>query len=68
MTKPKLIASHYTIAQVTRLTGVEYNRIRSAMARVPGCQTTIAGTKMIAAEFVPKIRAAAQAIKKERGE
>lgn len=64
MTKPKLIASHYTVAQVARTIGVNYNRMRAAMNRVPGCRVTIAGTPMVPVEFIPKIRAAAQAIAK----
>lgn len=66
MAKPKLIASHYTIAQMTRILGINYNRVRSVLARVPGCRVTIFGTPMIAAEDLPKLRAAAKEVLKAR--
>jgi hypothetical protein len=56
----KLIASHYTIAQVTRILCINYNRMRAVLGRVPGCRQTIYGTPMIAAEYLPALRKAAK--------
>ena len=66
MTRKKLVASHYTVAQVTRLLGVNYNRIRAIMNRVPGCQVEIVGTQMIPAEKINALRLAKAAIDRER--
>jgi hypothetical protein len=66
MAKSKLIASHYTIAQMTRILGINYNRVRSVLGRVPGCRVTIFGTPMIAVEDIPKLRAAAKEVLKAR--
>jgi len=66
MTKPKLIASHYTNAQIARLLNVTYNRLRAILVRVPGVQETIVGTKMIAASHLPALRAAKAQIDREK--
>lgn len=66
MSKSKLIASHYTIAQMTRILGINYNRVRSVLARVPGCRVTIFGTPMIAVAHIPKLRAAVREVLKAR--
>ena len=66
MTKAKLVASHYTIAQMTRILGINYNRVRSVLGRVPGCRVTIFGTPMIPATFIPKLRLAAKEVLKAR--
>lgn len=66
MTKKKLVASHYTIAQVTRILGINYNRVRAVLMRVPNCTVNILGTRMIAAEEIPKLRSALSAIDREK--
>jgi hypothetical protein len=66
MTKKKLVASHYTVAQVSRLLGINYNRIRSVFARVPGSLVDVVGTKMVPAERVPALRNALAAIDREK--
>lgn len=66
MTKKKLVASHYTIAQVTRILGINYNRVRAVLMRVPNCTVDILGTRMIAAEEIPRLRTALNAIDREK--
>lgn len=64
MTKKKLVASHYTLAQITRILGINYNRLRAVLVRVPDCTVNILGTKMVPVEQIPKLRSALAAVNK----
>ena len=66
MSKKKLVASHYTVAQVARLLGINYTRTRSVFTRVPGSLVDVVGTKMVPAERVPALRNALAAIDREK--
>ncbi len=65
MTKRKLIASHYTTAQMARILDIHYNRIRSVLARVPKCRVDVVGTAMIPATLIPKLRSVVQDMDRE---
>jgi hypothetical protein len=62
---PKIKASHYTPAQIARIIGTSYNRMRPIMARVPDCLVTIEGVKMIAAEHIPALMKASKTTKRQ---
>lgn len=66
MTKKKLVASHYTLAQITRILGINYNRLRAILIRVPDCTVNILGTKMVPVEQIQRLRSALSSIDKKK--